>query len=277
MSASVPAPLPPAPPVDPVLLGRCAELLVLAVGGGSGPPMLVHLRGTDDGIELDIGPAAGGDIGDALAGTTVPVDWHGLGCLVSGRARSLGDPHAGSTPGRVLGDAVSALLVWRDGTAASCLSIDGGEPRVQIDPPDGARGHECAGRIADALRRGLGLPTPAPPASMGDLGVRMWLHRLHATAVVGTPVGVATVDALAPPLPTTWEACREQAAQGAWPELGIPPHLAGWMDDGMFAREALGAFPDPIELLEHLADLLAPEVWQHLIAALAALDRPTSY
>jgi hypothetical protein len=254
---------PPPPAIDPAMLGQLCELLVRSAASLAGPPLLVRLRDLGQvSVELEMEPVS--DVRASLMGSTLGSEFHGLGCLVSGRARSLGDPVDGVPPGAVLGQATAALVVWRDGTTASCLRVAGGEPRVQVDLPGRLVGVECLGRLVDVVRRCLGLATSPPQVSVTDLELRVWLHRVLSIAADGVRVDAHTIDALAPPVPDSWEVWRRQRADGAWPELGVPPDRAAWMDTGMFAREAVSSFPDPAEVMVHLADLLAPDGWDHL-------------
>src|SRR5690606_13547219 len=87
MSSSVPCPISGVPAADPDLLGRFVELLVRAAGGTIGPPLLLHLRASDGGIELATTPVD--DLYAAVIGSDVADHWHGAGVLVAGRARAM--------------------------------------------------------------------------------------------------------------------------------------------------------------------------------------------
>lgn len=274
MSSSVPCPISGVPAADPDLLGRFVEMLVRAAGGTIGPPLLLHLRASDGGIELATTPVD--DLYAAVIGSDVADHWHGAGVLVAGRARAMVAPDDPRPVGEALGSAVSALVVWRDGTTASALSIDGGTPTVSVEEPDTARDERCLGRLVDVVRRSLRLPTAAPVAPVTELVTRLWLHRLLAVATAGHAVEVSTAVALEPPLPASWEGCRQQCASGSWPEIGVGPADAAWMDEGIFSREALAAFPDPAEVLAHLAELLPDASWQEIHALLAGDPGPRS-
>src|SRR3546814_8885037 len=43
----------------------------------------------------------------------------------------------------------------------------------------------------------------------------------------------------------------------------LPSHVAAWMDDGFYARWALGAFPSAARLVHDLAGLVAPRSEEH--------------
>jgi hypothetical protein len=264
-----------APDLD--LLARFVELLVRSAGGRGGPPTLLQLRAGAAGLELAV--AAVDDVHPGLECLLVPPEWQGVGVLVAGRAWSVEPGGPAGSPmlvgaGEVVGTAVSALVVWRDGTTVSALSIDGGEPRVQVEPPDLDDPHRCVGRLVDMLRRSLGLPTPPPGFRVDQLTTRLWLHRLLSAAAAGGALGPEAVEALEPPLPATWAACREQCALGGWPEIGVPPEVAAWMDEGVFAREALASFPDPFDALVDLAELLPRGTWVRLVEKVLAGGGP---
>lgn len=83
-------------------------------------------------------------------------------------------------------------------------------------------------------------------------------------------MGIGLVEALRPAGPSTWSQLREQCAHGSWVELGCPPDLAEWMDDGMFSRWCSANFPEPLEVLVELSELVASETAQHLADEMAA-------
>jgi len=51
---------------------------------------------------------------------------------------------------------------------------------------------------------------------------------------------------------------------------GIDADAARWMDDGMFSREAMTAYPPVHELLDDLRALLPDTVYQRLLAVACA-------
>ncbi|MDZ7678817.1 MAG: hypothetical protein U5K29_09715 [Acidimicrobiales bacterium] len=230
---------------------------------------LVKVRGLDtDAFELALAPIADRDVYDALLGATVPDDFDAAGFVVRGTARSLGDPDRRLAPGERLGRASTAVLCSRDGTVASALRVNDDEPLVQV-VSETTSPEAGVGRLLDVLRRSLGLATPAPLAPVHTVSDNLWLHRVLQAAVGTAHVDRSTVDALRPRLPATWTDLRWQCGDGSWPELEVDPELARWMDEGMFARVCLGAFADPLEVTVELSELLAPDVWSHLVARLA--------
>ena len=132
----------------------------------------------------------------------------------------------------------------------------------------GARG---VGRLVDACRRCLGLPTAPPPSDSTALWALLWLDELLARAARGEPPAdpdaavrahpaVAMVADGAPDLldeavsrltrlgqmlgeARPWPELRRRAAAGEWPVEGLDAAGAAWMDDGMFARWVVAGFP----------------------------------
>lgn len=232
---------------------RLAEALASAHHEAGGRPqsvVVVHDL-CHDHPQLDLGAVGPGGVHDAVFGWVAPADADGVGLVVSGRAHGPEvEPHA-----------QAVVLCLRDGSMASALRLGDAEPVVTVDPG----GDTPVGVLADALRRALGLPTPPPGRPVADVDSALWLHRVLEVAVDGVEVGVELVDSLEPPVPLTWEALREQTAEGAWSDLGVDPTLARWCDVGLFARLVLGSFPEPEQLLAVLSDLVDPIVFAHLV------------
>ena len=145
-----------------------------------------------------------------------------------------------------------------------------------------------AGTLPDACRRVLGLPTAPAPRTTALLWTVVWLDRILQAW--------AEPDASAEPL-TTWEQvarlhpaaelaagrtlaqpehlvelARCHAAHWCWARLRAEPErlplpdgdlsrrITGWMDDGFYARWALGAFPSPVTLARDLSGVLEPSL-----------------
>ena len=66
----------------------------------------------------------------------------------------------------------------------------------------------------------------------------------------------------------SWSRLRGAVASGEMPHSSITSEQAAWMDDSMFARWCLAAFPDTGELTEQLSELLPPELHQMLTECL---------
>jgi hypothetical protein len=227
-------------------LTSLARVLVAATDGSGGPTLVRAALDAED-IRLGLLPVPDGlDPLDLLLGARTPDEWDAVGLVASGRVVDVGGPGAdGDDRGRVR----LAVLVQRDGVMASIVLTEHGSEHAVSSPPDG--------RFADALRRSLGLETPPPDGEVSTLALLVWLHRVHSLAVDGRSPDIDVVRALRPPMPRSWTDLRHQCAQGGWLEIGCDPDVAEWMDDGMFSRWCLGAFPEPFQLLAELSDLVA--------------------
>ena len=66
----------------------------------------------------------------------------------------------------------------------------------------------------------------------------------------------------------SWSRLRGAVASGEMPHSSITSEQAAWMDDSMFARWCLAAFPDTGDLTDQLSELLPPELHQMLTECL---------
>lgn len=207
---------------------------------------------------------------DALLGFSAPPEWVAAGIVSGGRARRLDERASSRTAATI------SVMVDRSGAAATLLRRGDRIDRL-ADRPEGS--------VADALRRALGLPTAAPPASSAPLWAAWWLDRIVEAAAASSGrerlSSWAEVVALHPAVPLVSAGSRlgpgpdavvvaTQALADAWPwyrlrrepgavELPGTPvsaEVADWMDDGMFARWLLGEFPAIDDLLEAVDGLL---------------------
>lgn len=293
-----PAPLLP----DPDRLDRLVTVLDAATAGEGWhqPHRLVSLEDDPSGegglvfgfrtLETGTHPL------DVLLGFRAPKAWAGLGVVCFGWAAPAADDVDPSRhtarrrpsrhPARCRVRVVT--LVDRKGREQGTATLEDG---TVVDEPG-------SGTVSDALRRCLGLPTAPPPVGSAELFAAHWLvsvagatpppaswrevaslhpamrllaaggHRLRTDELVG---GGRTLHRAMP-----WEQLRLRAAAGRDDGLGIPPDIAEWMDDGMFARWALaGVTPLPV-LLRECADRLDDHVLFRLRNTLRAwnLDPP---
>jgi hypothetical protein len=213
---------------------------------------------------------------DLLLGFAAPTHWRAVGVSCSGVSHRLD----GTPSDR--GPVVVTALIDRSGDVASVIRR-AGEVTVMPDPLEGT--------VADACRRSLGLPTAPPPPSTLGLWTLTWLDRvvdlagqdpagertqswpavarLHAAA---RPPGDDRFAVLDPPglavaasgLALAWPWARLRADPSVLDVPGPRPsaHLAGWMDDGMWARWLLGLLPSPDDLMAAVHALLPPAVAQ---------------
>lgn len=252
--------------------------------------VLVHVSGpTHPEVSLGLKPISS-EVHpfEVLAGCTAPREWSVFGIRVRGRARHLDDP------ARAPVATATTFLVDREDHEASRLRM--GDEVHDLPGP-------AVGTIPDLCRRVLGLPTPPPPTSTALLWTCIWLDRvlevwgqphrrrdltssweqvamLHPAVTAGSPVDVtampdpATLEALARShaAGTSWEQLRHEPALAALPDGPIEPRLARWMDDGFFARWAIGAFPSPLtmvtDLRELLGDPLGPQLTEVVVSML---------
>jgi hypothetical protein len=224
-------------------------------------------------VELSVRPLGPHDLVDELAGYRAPASWVAFGILAAATAYPVDDlaiPTADLGP---TGRAVNVChLVDRDGRAVS---------RVEPCTPDAGPALEPQGegRVPDACRRVLGLRTDPAEESTGLYWVLELFERVLQTALaadLGDPPGRSDLVPLVPSaadrgLP--WAILRRQCALGQRAVAGISPVAADWMDDGMFAREAIGWFPSITELLDDLDGLLGPDDFSWLCAQAAQLVR----
>ncbi|MBW3615416.1 MAG: hypothetical protein KY439_08940 [Actinobacteria bacterium] len=210
-----------------------------------------------------------------LLGFSAPEQWSALGAVCFGWAAPSGgaDIHYGTTserPGRhpERRRVRVVTLVDRNGDARATAAMDDGT--VTDEAPHGA--------LDDALRRCLGLATPPPPTTTAELFAVMWLQGL-----LSAPRGISWAEAAERHPAFAWlrslgrrpraddltTAARALAETLDWPALRatvarqreatlLAPELAGWMDDGMFARWILADYPPLPALLEALEVALAP-------------------
>jgi hypothetical protein len=154
-----------------------------------------------------------------------------------------------------------------------------------------------SGRLVDALRRGLGLPTDPPAMSSAAIIGALWLAALAAEGRrCGHRLGWAEVTALHPAAPAlvddghtlssaevdavtrvaprawTWERLRADTISGGGLCDLVAPDIAAWMDTGMFARWSLDLSGDPRVLWGAAAAVLDQETVVRLAATLDAAE-----
>lgn len=260
---------------SPSVASRLAEVADVVEAAHHAEPeagsSLVLVRGlATPEVELAVTSVPAEGLVARLLGHVTPDRWEAVGVVTSGATRELAPDGASIGP---RGDAAQvAVMCHRDGAVASVLRREGAAPVHDLTPP-GRPGP--VGRVVDALRRSLGMPTPPPDVAVDVVVVQVWLHRVLTLALRGDPLDRGVVDSLRPPAPASWATLREQCADGGWSELACAPPVAAWMDDGMFARWCLAGFPEPVEVLLELWELVPPDAAEHLArAAGAALASP---
>ncbi len=305
--SSLPHPPPAAIDPDPDLdadtarLDGAAQALLDAALAEPGPPELVGLvDAASQGVAalggrpdlLVLSTLDGHDPVTGLLGVTAPPEWWAAGVVTGARARTLDAPVGVARGGTFV------HLVARSGVSVSLLAGDDGT--VTVDRSVGRPPEEApVGRLADACRRVLGLPTAPPPGDMTAYVVDTWLSLVARQAlddpglawpdVVALHPGVRLTtsppDEAAPPACTPAEMAQHTRALGAvldWDryrvscvaEGGSPfgeldADAADWMDAGMFARWVLGEMPPWPSVMELLDGLLTAGAADRLWATLA--------
>lgn len=245
------------PAAPGALLPHLASLLTEVPLAG---PVAVGLsRPGHEDVELAFRHLDCADVVCALGGYVAPASWVAFGVVAPGTAHLLDRPAEDAV--RV----VACALVGRDGTVVSEVRDERGTPRAA-----GA----SQGRVVDACRRVLGLPTDPPPFGTAVWHALSWVDRVLG-AVLDADLGeVPSWDALdaldvAPPAhpddPRAWRALRRACARGELAVVGVDAGLAAWMDDGMFAREAVGAHGPLATLLGDLRGLLPPPTFDRVV------------
>jgi hypothetical protein len=251
-----------------------------------------------DHLLVHVADAGGGELD--LGVKPVPVDLHPSGALlglVADPSWTIVGVRASGTLHHLDGSGPSertrtTYLVDRHGRDAAVVRR--GDDVVSLPGP-------AEGTLPDLCRRVLGLPTPPPPPTTRPLWTAMWLDRVvdawgdpaRRSGLSGTWTEVALLhpaaatasadDVLALDDPLRLAAlAADHAAAFPWHRLRFEPRAAPlpgseltadearWMDDGCFARWALGAFPPPAALARDLTGLLEPSVLASLVRVVAA-------
>lgn len=245
--------------------------------------LLIYLTLSGRDIELGLKPLEHDEHPfDALAGFTAPDEWTAFGLRALGTLRHLDEP---ALPAE---RAATTILLDRHGAEVS-LNRTGSE--VQLIPGRGE------GTIPDTCRRVLGLPTTTAPPSTAVLWTLAWLDRLLDTwgqpserrrltsswrEVAGhhpalDHIGTGSADPLDDPA-TLVSIAKDHARSWPWdrlraePEALLLPHgnlsseVTSWMDDGFYARWAVGAYPPIHTLATDLPALLGEPLGSTLIA-----------
>jgi hypothetical protein len=252
-------------------------------------PHHVAVQVTDDGDDILLGtlPLPEGSHPFAeLAGFTAPPDWSMFGLCVRGTAHHLDGAHP---PVRT----ATTFLVDRHGRDTSVLRT-----------PDGTRAltGPASGTLPDLCRRVLGLPTAPAPHSTAQLWIVAWLDRvieawgdpdrrrlltaswtqvavLHPAVRCAPDADLLSLDdparlvavAQAHTVAWPWARLRAEPHGLVLPDGHLPTSITTWMDDGFYARWALGAYPPPDTLASDLIGVLDPPLRQPFLETLTGL------
>ena len=268
--------------------------------GWGQPPLLVRItewpptKRPSDGFDLGVRPIDdGASVVEAMAGFTAPREWSAIGVVTEGNARHLANRDERRRVRCV-------HLVDRSGASGSTLRLQGESVTVLADDD----GHRPSGRIDDACRRALGLPTPPPAHTSIELWAIVWLERLlehRGRAPTSTRFPWREAAELHPAValvvaddPTSageaaqqlgrlgevlaqvhsWPVLRLACAAGDWPVDGVPADVAEWLDDGAFSRWVLGELPRLDQLAGAVCEVVPPSVARRVRAVLHAWQLP---
>jgi hypothetical protein len=276
-----------------LLVGSLAE----SFRTDDGPPVAVGVGEPDREAPGEVAPAdrtgelfvrqlLDGDPAHEVVGFRAPTGWTAFGIASRARLRHL------DTNEPLAGEAGFALCCSRSGWSSWAIAPPSGAPmaHTSLGP--------AQGRIADACRRVLGLPTePAAHDSRALMAVQ-WLDTLAARALAVEPGALTWPEvALANPyaelvtgrssnlshqLPDhlielghafakawPWSRLRAEHRSGRHRGLGLTADDAGWMDDAMFARWAIDWYPPLSDLLDITDARLDPELARRVRTTLA--------
>jgi hypothetical protein len=253
--------------------------------------LLIHVVEDPGGEHFDLGLrplAVSVHPFNELAGSTAPPEWAMFGLRVHASAHHLDEP---GTSERV----TSTYLLHRSGEEASVLRR--GSSTTSLTGP-------AVGTIPDLCHRILDLPTPAPPASAALVWSIAWLDRiLDAWGDPARRRGLSSswdqCGRLHPALATTagpterfdddvaaliarcaahadawpWARLRAHPAALPLPDGELPVDITQWMDDGFYARWALGSFPPRSTLAHDVCGLLDEHVSRRILEVLEGVLR----
>ncbi len=224
-------------------------------------PHAVGIALRDDEVEISVKALDGHDVVDSLVGFHAPESWHAFGIAAPATAHRI-DGFVGAR------QVTLTVLAMRDGTTCNAMLDDDGVETFGDPSGDG--------RILDACRRVLGLPTAPPSTSVAGWTVLHWLDAAVA-AVLAADLGhhadwrqVRRLDRARQFVDLPWSVVRGDVIAQRIVIPGIDVEAARWMDDGMFSREVMTAYPPVSELLDDLRALLPPNVYQRLLAVVCA-------
>lgn len=171
--------------------------------------------------------------GSSLTGWVAPTSWQAVVLLTHGR-------RVGSDLG------IPLALAATDGLPVAVVLED---DVLACEPAP----------LPDALQRTIGLATPPPSLEVSALASRVWLDRVVGLAVDHPRPRALSWTDLAGRHPGTCGRNWRQLARALHdPGLVVPPALESWFDAGSFERWLLHRLPEPDDLLDDLAALLAP-------------------
>jgi hypothetical protein len=197
----------------------------------SQPARVLMFEADDAGVTFGIKELAAGQHPlEELLGFVAPDEWCALGTVCHGWASAelTARPSQAADRFRIR----SVHVVSRDGSEIGGFRRDGASLALQ---------ETVIGMVPDALRRCLGLSTPAADFPAAELNAADWLD-----AIADDPAAILT-----PPRPyADWDQARWEVITRAREVPNLSPTLATWMDAGIFARWIAATYP---RTTDHLA------------------------
>ena len=246
-------------------------------------PLVVGVSDLEsDTVSLHIPEKAPEDVVETLFGFVAPPSWEGLIVVAHGRAYCEGEVEDHVTIGYGLGRGGEEVSVLRRKTEVMVSTLS------------------AEGRVLDCCRRAFGLSTPPAQEGIVELFIAAWLGRIFKAAGgeaadigdaadrTGEAVDWPSLLKLHPliegehrlsPIEVgaqarelcrngSWGRLRNAVETGEMPHSSITSEAAAWMDDSMFARWCLAAFPDSNELADSLGEMLPGELHQKVVECL---------
>ena len=209
---------------------------------------------------------------DILLGFALPHRYGALGVIASSVIST--------SPDQAHQDGSLALGLNRRGDTVSMLKTS--ERTLTTTNPQGW--------LMDACLRAVALPTQSCSVAALALPIALWLDRLMVALVhhTGPPLGWSDAVDLCPTprrwrsldpvdlgitlgsTAQSWRTLRLAAARGAPTPVDVSSKHAAWMDDAMFARWCMGAFPDATSLRCDVDFLAPPAIAEGIEVALRA-------
>ncbi len=194
---------------------------------------------------------------DALVGFVAPDDWEIFGVIAPGWGTYYEGPRKGERR-----RCRAIHLAQRSGEEVSVLRFSGDEETTVMTDP------QPPGRVADCVRRALGLPTPEASdhsllALWADEVLRKVAARVHPSFNGERVDSCEMYDLVGAPF-ASWSDARWAAIVEGGNEV-MDATVATWMDDGMFAREMLAQIVDPGAAMAVAKSACTPEGWQTLM------------
>jgi hypothetical protein len=214
-----------------------------------------------DDIELGMKDIDGHPL-DTLLGFTAPPEWQAIGVCCEGWMAPMASGKRPSESKGRMRMRTTALVSRASGEVVSGVRKAGED--FELMP-----GEAPIGMVPDALRRALGLPTPAP-----EVPIAHWVAVMLFGLIVGDggPHRRVGWSQLRHHLDTyevlgrdgTWALLRKLAGKRSDLNLDLAPDVAAWMDDGMFARWVLGGLPSYDAMLNKARTACTPEAFRQV-------------